>query len=184
MKIDLEEIESVLLEKKIEPSKVQEIIRALKEIVEEVADATKEEPLDADGLPTDVGADAGEKSKWEHVIVLYDKDGILKNKEIAGWVVQQQENDDAGTILTRLIDCAKTANETAKKKKNCITDFVSLFESLKPKFMKEKKVKIKTKDLTRVLITDGKFLVSSPSSSNPTSADIDMSTDEIINNSL
>lgn len=178
MKIDLDEVEAVLLEKKIEPKKVSEIIRALEEIVEEVADATKDEPLDADGLPVDAGADVGEKSKWEHVIVLHDKDGYLKDKEIAGWVVQQQENDDAATILTRLIDCAKTSNEAAKKKKNYITDFISLFESLKPKFTKEKKVKIKTKDLTRVIITDGKFLVSAPSSTNPTASDIEPETEE------
>ena len=47
---------------------------------------------------------------------------------------------------------------------------MSLFECLKPKFTKEKKVKIKTKDLTRVIVTDGKFLVNAGT---PTDNEID-----------
>ena len=86
-----------------------------------------------------------------------DKECYLKDKEIAGWVVQQEENADAGLIVGKLKDAAKSQNETAKRKKNAITDLVGLFESLKSKFAKEKKVRIKTKELTRVLITNGKF---------------------------
>jgi NAD-dependent SIR2 family protein deacetylase len=175
MKIALEEVEAVLLEKKIEPKKVSEIIRALEEIAEEVKEATKEEALDADGLPTDAGADAGEKPKWENVIVIHDKNDLLKGQEIAGWIVQQHENEDAGTILSRLIDCAKNQNEGARKKKNAITNFVELFEGLKSKFTKEKNLKIKTKDLTRVLITSGKFMVNTPEI--PIDKDVDTGVD-------
>lgn len=158
MKVAIEEVESVLLQKKIEPQKVAEIIRELEGIVEELSESTQEDLVDPDGLPSDSGSNVGTKQKWEHVIILHDKEGYLKNKEIAGWVVQQQENSDAGTILTRLQDAAVNQNEAAKRKKNRIVDFVGLFESLKSKFTKDKKVKIKTKDLTRVLITNGKFL--------------------------
>lgn len=159
MNINIEEVEAVLLEKKIEPNKVNEIIRALEEIAKEVATEAPEEATDADGLPTDVGADGLPKIKWETVIVLHDKEGYLKDKEIAGWVVQQEENADAGLILSKLADAAKTQNTSGKRKKSkgIISNFVELFESLKPKFTKAKKVKIKTKDLTRVILTDGKF---------------------------
>lgn len=159
MNIAIAEVESVLLEKKIEPKKVLEIIRALEEIAEEITkeNEKEEEKVDEDGLPTDSGADAGEKTKWEYVIVLNDKEDLLKDKEIAGWVVQQEENADAGLVLSKLSDAAKDQNDSAKRKKNRIISLVDLFENLKSKFTKEKKIRIKTKDLTRVLITNGKF---------------------------
>jgi hypothetical protein len=143
MKVAIENIESVLLERKIEPAKVQEIIRDLEQALEEEK-AERE-------------ANADPKQKWEHVIVLHDKDGLLNEKEIAGWVVQQAEGEDANTILARLSDAAKDQNESAKRKKSNIVDLVGLFESLKSKFTKEKKVRIKTSELTRVIITDGKL---------------------------
>ncbi len=143
MKIDIDEVEAVLLQKKIEPVKVQEIVTELGKVAEEIKEGN--------------AADKGEKEKWEHVIILNDKDGILKDKEIAGWVVQQREGDDAGAILAKLTEAAKSQNEAAKRKKNVISNYLDLFESLKSKFLKEKKVKIKTKELTRVIITDEKL---------------------------
>ncbi len=159
MNIAIEEVESVLLEKKFEPTKVQEVIRALEEIAAELqAEKEKEaaEALDADGLPQDPGADAGQKTKWEYVIVLNDKENYLKDKEIAGWVVQQEENADAGLILSKLSDAAKDQNESAKRKKNKLASLEDIFDGLKAKFLKSKKVRIKTKDLTRVIIAGKK----------------------------
>lgn len=156
MNIPIEEVEAKLLEKHFDPVKVQEVIRELEEIAEELKEENQA-AADVGTLPADPGADVGAKIKWEHVIILNDKEGYLKDKEIAGWVVQQEENADAGLIVGKLKDAAKSQNETAKRKKNAITDLVGLFESLKSKFAKEKKVRIKTKELTRVLITNGKF---------------------------
>ena len=144
MKIAIEEVESLLLEKKFDSAKVAEIVRELEKVAEEIKEDNK--------------ANVAPKQKWEHVIVLHDKDGLLKDKEIAGWVVQQEADADAGTILSKLVDAAKTQNTSGKRKKrSVITNFVELFESLKSKFAKEKKLRIKTKELTRVLLTDGKF---------------------------
>ena len=141
MKINIDEVESVLLKKKIEQNKVAEIVKELNEIVEELKNDPKE------------------RQKWEYVIVLNDPDGLLKGKEIAGWVVQQHENADAGLILSKLSDAAKTQNDSAKRKKNFITNMTELFEALKPKFLvKSKKLRIKTKELTRVVTTDGKIV--------------------------
>lgn len=143
MNISIEEVEGLLLQKKIEPPKVQEIIKELEAIAEE--------------LKNDKKANAVPKSKMEYVIVLNDKENYLEGKEIAGWVVQQEAEADAGLILNKLKDCARAQNENSKRKKNLITDLAGLFESLKTKWTKEKKVKIKTKELTRVIITNGKF---------------------------
>lgn len=143
-KIAIEEVESLLLEKKFDPAKVTEIVRELEKVAEEIKEDNK--------------ANAAPKQKWEYVIVLHDKEGFLKDKEIAGWVVQQEADADAGTVLSKLIDAAKTQNTSGKRKKrSVITNFVELFESLKAKFAKEKKLRVKTKELTRVLLTDGKF---------------------------
>lgn len=140
MKVTLENVESILLERKIEPLKVKEIIKDL----EQAAEEEKE----------DRQANADPKLKWEYVIILNDKDGVLKDKEIAGWVVQQKEGQDAGLVLSKLSDAAKEQNESAKRK-NTISDLVGLFESLKAKWTKEKGVRVKTKELTRVIVTDG-----------------------------
>lgn len=126
---------------KVEAAKVASIIKACNEVIEE---------LKADKVPTP-------KSKYEHVIILNDKDGLLTGKEIAGWVVQQKVGADAATILDKLRSAAATQNENTKRKKNVISDLTALFERLKSKFTKEKELKIKTKELTRVIISDGKY---------------------------
>jgi hypothetical protein len=144
MNISIEEVEAKMLELKVDPIKVQQVVNEL----EKVAVELKEERA----------AEAGPKQKWEFVIVLDDKDGVLTGKEIAGWVVQQPTGDDANLILSKLADAAKGQNEVTKKKANIIDDLASLFGHLKPKFTKEKKVRIKTKELTRVLITNGKLV--------------------------
>lgn len=141
MKVDLSEVEAKLLENRIAPNQVQTIIRQLTEVVEEIQ-AEKE-------------AEAGPKQKWEHVIVLNDPDNTLAGREIAGWVVQQEADADPVLVLGKLAEAARTQNESQKRKKNYITDLTGLFEYLKPKFLKEKKVRIKTKELTRVLVTNG-----------------------------
>jgi hypothetical protein len=149
MKVDIEEVESLLLEKKItDPAKVQEIIRDLIKAAEEVK--------------ADNAAEAGPKAKWEHIIVLEDKDGVLKGKEIAGWVVQQQDGQNADLIFGKLQDAAIQQNESAKRKKKRFDTFRDIFGHVKPKFLKEKGLRIKTKNLTRVLITDGNIRAGAP----------------------
>jgi hypothetical protein len=143
MNVSIEEVEAKMLELKVDPVKVQQVVAELEKVVEEIAEERK--------------ATSGPKTKWEFVIVLNDKEGLLTGKEIAGWVVQQPTDSDANLILSKLNDAAKAQNEVTKKKANIISDLVSLFEHLKPKFTKEKNVRVKTKELTRVIITNGKL---------------------------
>lgn len=143
MKVNIEDVEQILLEKKVDQPKVSSIVKELEQMVQE----EKEERQ----------ANAGPKLKWEYVIILHDKEGILKDKEIAGWVVQQKDGQDANLLLGKLTDAAKDQNEAAKRKKSRIENLEDLFDGLKSKFLKEKGVRIKTKDLTRVIIADGKL---------------------------
>lgn len=137
MKVSIEEVESMLLEKKIDPNKVQEIIRDLNKVVEE----EKEE----------VAGEKPPKQKWEHIIILNDPNNQIK-EEIMGWVVQQQQDQDAGLIIGKLQDAMKAHNETVRKKKHLIDKFTDLFGVIKGKFVKEKGLRIKTKEAVRVLV--------------------------------
>ena len=143
MKVSLENVEQILLERKIEPPKVKEIIRDLQQAAEEEKQ--------------DNAAASGPKPKWEHIIVINDPEGKLKD-DFTGWVVVQQEGQDAGLIRSKLTDAAKEQNDAAKRKKNLIQNFGELFQSLKSKFLKEKGLKIKTKEAVRVLTVNGKTL--------------------------
>lgn len=157
MKIEIEKIRTAMEENSIDQPTIDAVIEKLE------AEASLEEAQqDVEEDDTTVPVDAADtddlpKVKYEYVIVLNDKDGHLKDKEIAGWVVQQEENADAGLILSKMKDAVKEQNETAKRKKNTITSLVDMFDGLKSKFLKSKNIKIKTKDLTRVIISNGQF---------------------------
>jgi len=143
MKVSLENVEAILLERKMEPPKVQEIIKELMQAAEDEKADNKQS--------------AGPKPKWEHVIVVNDPDNKL-GTEFTGWVVVQQEGQDTGLVLSKLRDAVKEQNESAKKKKNILQNFGELFQSIKPKFLKEKGLKVKTKEAVRVLTVNGKML--------------------------
>jgi len=140
----IEQVEATLLEHKIEPGKVSAIIKDLEKAAEEEKEDNK--------------ANAGPKLKWEHVVILNDPDGKIQG-DYTAWVVTQKEGQDAGLVIGKLTDSATVQNENTKKKKNRITGFANLFELLKPKFTKEKGVKVKTKEPVRVLVVNGKNLL-------------------------
>lgn len=142
MKVDIEQIEATLLERKIDPAKVQEVIKDLVQAVEEDK---------ADAI-----ANAAPKLKWEHVIMLNDPDAKLAGMEFTGWVIQQKEGQDAGLVFGKLADAAKEHNDSAKKKKLLIKSYQDVFAYLKAKFTKEKGLRIKTKEPVRVLVVSGK----------------------------
>jgi hypothetical protein len=136
-KISIEEVESTLLRQKIEPAKVSDILKDLRQVMEEL-EADKEK------LP---------KEKWEYVIVLNDPSNELAGKELSGFVVQKKEADIADLVLTKIAEAAGQQNEYATKKKTLITSVRDMFAAVKPKFLKEKGIRIKTKEAVRVLIT-------------------------------
>lgn len=143
MKIDIEQVEATLLERKIEAVKVQEIVKDLQQ-------AAEEEKADRQ-------ANAAPKAKWEYVVVVNDPENKL-GTEFTAWVVKQQQGMDTGLILGKLTDAAKTQNDSAKRKKTLIKSFGELFSALKSKWLKEKGLKICTKEAVRVLTVNGKTL--------------------------
>jgi len=144
-KISLEEVEGVLLQHKI--SDTGSIIKDLEKILEE--------------LKAESEANAEDKPTYEYVVVIHDPSGELKAQKkdevLSAYIVQQEEGQDAGLILSKLKECATTQNETAKRKKSRLDSIRDIFDGLKSKFAKEKKLKIKTKEPVRILLTDGKL---------------------------
>ena len=157
MKIEIEKIRTAMQENNIDQPTIDAVIEKL-EAEAALEESQQPEEVEEDPTPdADVDDNDLPKVKYEYVIILNDKEGYLKDKEIAGWVVQQEENADAGLILSKMKDATKEQNESAKRKKNTITTLVDMFDGLKSKFLKSKNIKIKTKDLTRVIISNGKF---------------------------
>jgi len=144
-KIALEEVESVLLQHKVQNT--TSIIEDLKQIIEEIK-AERE-------------AEKGIKSKYEFVVILNDPSGELKaqkkNETISAYIVQQEEGEDANLILSKLQDAATDQNETSKRKKNRLENLRDIFANLKSKFIKSKKIKIKTKEPVQIILTDTKI---------------------------
>lgn len=139
-KIDLEEVESVLEQRNI-PNR-SDIMHDLEEIIKELQ-AEKE-------------ANKETRPKYEYIVVLNDPQGFLNTKkyddQLTAYVVQQEEGQDAGIILSKLTDAAKEQNEAAVNAKTRLQSLRDIFDGLKAKYLKEKKVKIKTKEPVRILL--------------------------------
>ena len=139
MKIDLEEVENILLQHKV--SDTPAILKDLETVIEE--------------LKAERDANKVQKNKWEFLVILNDPTGKLKeakmDESLTAYVIKQEEGEDAGSIFTKLADAARQQNEAAKKKKSRLANIRDIFEALKPKFLKDKKLKISTKEPVRIL---------------------------------
>ncbi len=142
-KVSLENVEAILLERKVEPIKVAEILKDLEQTIAEEKE--------------DRQATSEKKKKWETVIFVNDPDKKL-GTDFTGWVVKQLEGQDNALIIGKLTDAAKTQNESSKRKKSLITGFGELFSAIKTKFLKEKGLKVCTKEAVRVIGVNGKTL--------------------------
>jgi hypothetical protein len=142
-KVSLENVEAILLERKVEPVKVAEILKDLEQAIEEEKE--------------DKQATSEKKKKWETVIFVNDPESKIKG-DFDGWVVKQLEGQDNALIVGKLQDAAKTQNESSKRKKTLIKSMGELFQALKPKFLKEKGLKIQTKESVRIIAVNGKTL--------------------------
>lgn len=144
MKIALEEVQSVLEQHKVKDTAA--IMKDLEQILAELQ-AEKE-------------AEKEEKPAYETVVVVHDPSGKLiadkMDEVISAFVVQQEEGQDAGLIMSKIADAARAQNEDAKRKKSRLQNLREVFDGFKSKYLKEKKIKIKTKEPVRVLLTDGK----------------------------
>jgi hypothetical protein len=138
-KISLEQVEATLLEKKIDRSLVSSIILDLAQSIEE--EKADKEPK--------------KKETWEHLVFLNKQSDSDPTGGRDAWVVVYKEGVDAGTVLDKIRSSAVDQNEVASKKKAAMDNLGEVFQNLKPKFLKDKSIKIKTKESVRVIEVDG-----------------------------
>ncbi len=142
MKISLEEVQEALETSKLEPTKVNEVIKKLAQLVEE-----KKEEKDETKLP---------RQKNEFLIVLDSSvtEDLKGRNDLTGWVVQIPTGQDAGLTLDKLqIAATDFNNNTRKGKKSPLKKWGDIFAYIARKFTKKVGVQIKTKHSVRVLVS-------------------------------
>jgi hypothetical protein len=105
-------------------------------------------------------ARAATKTKHQFVIVVCDKDKQFAGLEnVGGFVVQLDEGDDPSQLLTKLSTAVKSYNTTSRKgRKLPIKSIGECFESLPRKFTKPIGVNVKTRGVTRIVMTDNSLV--------------------------
>ena len=141
MKFSIEQIQATLEDKKVEQPKITAIIHDLEQAAQE-----EQEEKEANKLP---------QKKWEYIVYLNDPEGKITG-DFDAWIATYLEGTDAATVLQKLRDGAKEQNEAAKRKKNKLTTLGEVFQGIKTKFIKDKGVKVKTKESVRVIPVNGK----------------------------
>lgn len=137
MALKIEDIEQVLREQKLDVAVIRKVIDQLEDV---------EEDKKADrgtGLP---------KQKNQFVIVVKG-DESMKDKSLAGWVVQIPEGDDVAETLPRLKRAAVATVNAQKRKKRAISTVAEAMQYSKRAFTKAENVNVKTKEYVQVLIT-------------------------------
>ncbi len=138
-KITLEQVEATLLERKVEQPLIASIIKDLQQAIDEEKN---------DKEPTS-------KAKWEHLVFLNEPSNFVPGDARDAWVVTYKEGVDAGTVLDKIRSSAVDQNESATKKKAALDNLGEVFQGLKNKFLKDKNIKIKTKESVRVVVVNG-----------------------------
>ena len=135
-KIDLEVVKRILKRADLEGSVMNEILGELQSAVED-ATSDADEPKAA-------------PEKKQFIIVVADNDGLLKDKELVGWVVQLPEEDDMTSVSEKLLKTAKAFNLSKKGRKQPVETLGELCEYVPARIFKEQKLSLKTK--TPVLV--------------------------------
>lgn len=101
-------------------------------------------------------ADATEKAKNTLVPILLDPEGKLAGvTDLVALIVQVPENMGLNDILPKIYDAAYTQNRDAKRKRWTFGTIVDVASHGKRKYLKERDVHCKTKEVVPVIVTNG-----------------------------
>ena len=95
--------------------------------------------------------------KKQFSIVLADNEGLLKEKDLIGWVVQIPEDDSVTVAPERIIRAAYEYNTTPKGRRMPVQTIGEACESVTAKFFKEQNVWVKTKVPVLAVATENKI---------------------------
>lgn len=136
MSLKIEDIEKVLRDQKLDVAVIKKVVNEL-EAVEEENKAER-----GAGVP---------KAKNQFVIVVKGS-AELKDANLAGWVVQIPEGDDANQTLPRLKRAATATVNAQKRKKRAISTVADAMQYSKRAFTKIENIQVKTKELVQVVV--------------------------------
>jgi hypothetical protein len=83
--------------------------------------------------------------KKQFSIVLADDEGLLKDKDVVGWVVQIPEDDSVTVAPERIIRAAYEFNTTPKGRRMPVETIGEACENVTAKLFKEQNIWVKTK---------------------------------------
>lgn len=137
MKIPIELVVASLKKYEVDASTTKKIIEDLQ--IEAQPDPTEEKS------PT-------VKKQW--VILVSDKDGILKDKDLVGWVLQIEESESVATTQDRIFRSAYDYNASKRGQQFPVSSIGEALEVVPAKFCKEHNLWIKSHTPVLVLKTD------------------------------
>lgn len=97
------------------------------------------EAIEADNKPEPTGV----KQKTQFAVIL--------NDAATGYVIQLPETEDVGLIPSILRAAATEFNQSKRARKRPIKGWGDLFATLPPKYLRDKKVKIKTRQFVQLI---------------------------------
>ncbi len=142
MKLGISEIQEALARAEVKPEQQERVINHLQEVIKE---------LEQDKLTNQTP-----KVKNEFGVLLIDESGEIKI-DPAALLYQIPVGDDHNTVLDRLHASVKEFNLTKKGQKNPIISVLDAFHAIAPKIFKSNGLIRKSKDLVRVIKTNGKI---------------------------
>ena len=107
-------------------------------------------------LANQVDEDKPPPVKKEYSILVSDPEGILKNKDLVGWVLQIPEGDSPLLAEERLLKSAYAFNQTPKGQRMPVKSIGEVCEHVSARIAKEEQVWIKTKEPVLITCTGNK----------------------------
>lgn len=136
MSLKIDDIEKVLRDQKLDVAVIRKVVDEL-EAVEEENKAER-----GTGVP---------KLKNQFVIVVKG-DESMRDKSLAGWVLQIPEGDDVAQVLPRLKKAAQATVNAQRRKKRPINTVADAMQYSKRAFTKLENVNVKTKEYVQAVI--------------------------------
>ena len=138
MKIDIEEVLSILQQNGVPAETVKAVASDLKEVVTEIQADKQKAP----------------KSKYQYSVIVNSPTNDINN--LQAWVVKMPEGEKSSELLTKIqTAAAKQNNLTRKGRKFPIKALAEAFANLERKFTKEENFQPLTKHSCQVIVSDG-----------------------------
>lgn len=137
MAVKIEDVVETLRETGIPQDKINAVVKELQKVEEAAAEERAE--------------NKAPKQKTNFVVLTMD-DGKLQAVDLLGYIVQIPEDKQSDYAITAIYDAVRDYNNTARKaKKYPVTLIGEAMETLRGRFLKERKIKIKTKQSVKIV---------------------------------